>query len=151
LEKAQQQGQQSYTILLIVTDGAVSDIDATAKCVQTLSDHPLSLVIVGVGEADFTSMKFLDDIPNMKRDFIQFVELNKHTNQTSLTNATLHEIPDQLAKYFIMKGIAPNKSIEADEPDIVVEDEEEDIDLSINVNEEDIVVTGTYKDRDAFW
>jgi Copine/C2 domain len=151
LEKAQQVGQQSYTILLIVTDGAVSDIDATAACVQSLSDHPLSVVIVGVGDADFTSMKFLDDVPNMKRDFIQFVELNQHTNQTSLTNATLHEIPDQLANYFIMNGIAPNKAIEMDEPDIVVEDEEEDIDLSIDVTEEDIVVTGTYKDRDAFW
>ena len=151
LQMAQQRGQQSYTILLIVTDGAVSDVNATAAAVQTLFDHPLSVVIVGVGTADFTSMKFLDDIPNMKRDFIQFVELNQHSNQTSLTNATLHEIPHQLETYFIQKGIGPNKPIEAEEPDIVVEDEEEDIDLSIDVTEEDIVVTGTYKDRDIIW
>ena len=151
LQQAQEHGQQSYTILLIVTDGAVSDVNATAACVQTLCDHPLSVVIVGVGTADFTSMKFLDDIPNMKRDFIQFVELNQHANQTSLTNATLHEIPHQLETYFRQKGIAPNKPIEAEEPDIVVEDEEEDIDLSIDLKEEDIVVTGNFKDRDVIW
>ena len=151
LQQAQQHGQQSYTILLIVTDGAVSDVNATAACVQTLYDHPLSIVIVGVGTADFTSMKFLDDIPNMKRDFIQFVELNQHSNQTSLTNATLHEVPHQMETYFIQKGIAPNKPISTEEPDIVIEDEEEDIDLSIDVTEEDIVVTGTYKDRDVIW
>ena len=152
LQQTQQQhGQQSYTILLIVTDGAVSDVNATAACIQTLYDHPLSVVIVGVGTADFTSMKFLDDIPNMKRDFIQFVELNQHSNQTSLTSATLHEIPHQLESYFKQKGIAPNQPIEAEEPDIVVEDEEEDIDLSIDVEEEDIVVNGTFKDRDVMW
>jgi Copine len=152
LTAAQEQGQLAYTILLIVTDGAVSDVDATAACIQKLNDHPLSVVIVGVGDADFTAMKFLDDIPNMNRDFVQFVEFNQHANsKTSLTNATLHEIPDQLANYFNLKGIAPGKAIVAEEPDIVVEDEEEDIDLSIDVQEEDIVVTGTYKDREAFW
>jgi hypothetical protein len=151
LQQAQQHGQQSYTILLIVTDGAVSDVNATAACVQTLFDHPLSVVIVGVGDADFTSMKFLDDVPNMKRDFIQFVELNQHSNQTSLTNATLHEIPHQLEMYFKQKGIPPNKPINTEEPDIIIEDEEEDIDLSVDVTEEDIVVTGTYKDRDVTW
>ena len=152
LTAAQSQGRLAYTILLIVTDGAVSDVDAAAVCIQKLKDRPFSVVIVGVGDADFTAMKFLDDIPDMQRDFVQFVEFNQHAgNKTSLTNTTLHEIPDQLANYFTLKGITPGKAIVADEPDIVVEDEEEDIDLNVEVTEEDIVVTGTYKDREAFW
>jgi Copine/C2 domain len=152
LTTAQQQGQLAYTILLIVTDGAVSDVAATAACIQKLNDHPLSVVIVGVGDADFMAMKFLDDIPDMKHDFVQFVEFNQHANsKTSLTNATLHEIPDQLANYFNWKGISPGKAIVTEEPDIVVDDEEEDIDLSVEVQEDDIVVTGTYKNREAFW
>jgi Copine/C2 domain len=151
LSTAQQHGQLAYTILLVVSDGAVTDVEATAACMQKLSDHPLSVVIVGVGDADFTGMKFLDDIPDMKRDFVQFVEFSKHSDRTSLTNETLHEIPNQLANFFDSKGIPPGKAIVVEEADIVVEDQEEDIDLSIDVTEQDIVVTGTYKDRDAFW
>ena len=57
----QRKGQQSYTILLIVTDGAVSDPQRTAQALDRACDAPLSVVIVGVGNANFSSMQFLDD------------------------------------------------------------------------------------------
>ena len=81
-EKAKQKGQQAYTILLIVTDGAVSDSQATAMSLQQVSDAPLSVVIVGVGDADFSFMEFLDNSSKPgQRDIAQFVQMNKH--QTS--------------------------------------------------------------------
>ena len=60
--KASEKNSQAYSILLIITDGAVSDPSATAEAVGRVADAPLSIVIVGVGNADFSSMQFLDDM-----------------------------------------------------------------------------------------
>jgi hypothetical protein len=96
-DKAKQKGQQAYTILLIVTDGAVADSQATAASLQQVSDAPLSVVIVGVGDADFSSMEFLDDSSKPgQRDIAQFVQMNKHqTSSADLSSVTLREIPQQ--------------------------------------------------------
>lgn len=51
---------QSYNILLIITDGVISDMPKTIDEIVRGSDLPLSIVIVGVGEADFDSMETLD-------------------------------------------------------------------------------------------
>ncbi len=53
-EAARRKGQQAYTILLILTDGAVSDVQATAQVLDQVSNAPLSVVIIGVGNADFS-------------------------------------------------------------------------------------------------
>jgi hypothetical protein len=49
-----------YFILLIITDGAIMDMDQTLNAVVRASRLPLSLIIVGVGSADFDSMVALD-------------------------------------------------------------------------------------------
>jgi hypothetical protein len=141
--EAQQRGEQCYTILLIVTDGAVSDVQATAACLDEVSDAPLSIVIVGVGNANFSSMQFLDDASGPgKRDIAQFVEFNKYKHSASaLTTQTLDEIPDQLTSYFRKKGIAPRPATLRSDSKIIVEEEEE-IDLSLDITEDEIVVTG---------
>lgn len=51
---------QQYQILLIITDGIINDMEATIDEVVRGSDLPLSIVIVGVGDADFDSMDVLD-------------------------------------------------------------------------------------------
>jgi hypothetical protein len=96
-EEARKKGAQAYTILLLLTDGAVSDARATAEALNQASDAPLSVVIVGIGDADFSSMQFLDDSSKPgKRDIAQFVEFNKHSRDSvNLTSETLREIPDQ--------------------------------------------------------
>ncbi|EEC47209.1 predicted protein, partial [Phaeodactylum tricornutum CCAP 1055/1] len=107
--EAQRKGQQSYTVLLILTDGAVSDVQATAHSLNQVSHAPLSVVIVGLGDADFSSMQFLDDSSKPgKRDIAQFVQFNRHaSNSVALTSETLHEIPEQLTGYFSSNGISP--------------------------------------------
>ena len=145
LEEARKNGTLAYTILLIVTDGAVSDVNETAACLRRISSYPLSVVIVGVGNADFSAMQFLDDSPKGHRDVAQFVAFNQHSHSSvDLTSATLKEIPDQLVECFQSKGYPPNPPVVVKEADIVVEDEaEEDIDLSLNIGDEDeIVVAG---------
>jgi len=158
--KGQQQaaraaGKQAYGILLIVTDGAVSDMQQTANAMNACSDAPLSIVIVGVGNADFSSMRFLDDHsqPPGTPDIAQFVQFNEHCrNSDDLSAATLHEIPTQLVSYFQRNGIQPLPAISREDEDIVVDMEEEDIDLSLDFRDDgDIVVaSGGVKVQDTF-
>jgi len=136
---AYEEGKQKYTTLVILTDGAVSDVQATAECLEQISDAPLSVVFVGIGSADFSSMEFLDDGSLSA----QFVDFNAHQHDwRSLTSATLDEIPDRLVNYFWSRGIKPNHPAQVEEEDIVVEPEEEEIDLTIDFGEDggDIVV-----------
>ena len=144
-EEAQRNGrQQAYTILLILTDGAVSDVNATAECLKQVADAPLSIVIVGVGNANFGAMQFLDDVAanGQTRDIAQFVEFNRFShNSHALTSETLNEIPAQLTSYFKGRNIPPLLYSRPTDSEIVVEDEEE-IDLSLDMSnpDEEIVV-----------
>jgi hypothetical protein len=141
-EAAKRIGQQSYTILLILTDGAVSDVHGTKQAIAAASDAPLSIVIVGIGNADFSTMQFLDDFQTQEhigRDICQFVEFNRHkSNKMSLTQATLDEIPDQVVDYFYSRGIKPLPAITGSKVNVFEEsfNEDQDIDLSLDYNSE---------------
>ena len=117
-EAASRIGAQSYHILLILTDGSVSNVEVTRQAIQAASNSPLSIVIVGIGNADFSAMQFLDDFQNGEfggegRDICQFVEFSRHKyNKSSLTKASLEEIPDQVVEYFYTNNrIKPNPPI----------------------------------------
>lgn len=117
----------------------MSDVNATAAMLDQISGAPLSVVIVGVGRANFDSMKFLDDSSKPgTRDIAQFVEFSKHCrNSVDLTSETLDEIPDQVVGFFTSKGIQPLPPIQRGDNEIVVEAEEEEIDLSLDFGGDD--------------
>lgn len=52
-----------YLVLLILTDGVISDFDKTVRELVDCSSLPLSVVIVGVGNADFSAMEGLFQPP----------------------------------------------------------------------------------------
>lgn len=65
-----------------MTDGAITDFDDTRSAIVHASGLPMSIIIVGVGNADFTAMEMLDGddgvlkAPNgqpVQRDIVQFV------------------------------------------------------------------------------
>jgi hypothetical protein len=143
-ENADTIGGQAYTILLIISDGAVADPQATMDALEAAADAPLSIVIVGVGEEDFAVMEFLDaSKERVGRDMVQFVEFNRYReNSAELTSATLKEIPHQLVSYFLGRDIEPLPPVQVEEEEIVAEEQEAEIDLSLNVDEEEIVVSG---------
>uniref|UniRef100_A0A7S2PR51 C2 domain-containing protein n=1 Tax=Skeletonema marinoi TaxID=267567 RepID=A0A7S2PR51_9STRA len=128
----------SYSILLLLTDGAVTDVEATRQVLASVADAPLSIVIVGIGNADFSAMQFLDDFETrsgVSRDIVQFVQFSAHEhNKASLTRATLDEIPDQLVQFFHSRGIMPQADSNFSASKIVIDDynEEADIDLSMD-------------------
>ena len=69
-------------------------------------------MIIGIGSADFSGMKFLDDNSG-DIDNVQCGELNKHkSDPNSLPSATLDEIPNQLEKYFIRHNIMQFSAVE---------------------------------------
>jgi len=136
-------GKQIYDILLILTDGAVTDIEETKRAIVNASTAPLSIVIVGIGSADFSAMQFLDDFQRDEgghtRDIVQFVEFGRHMySREDLTRETLDEIPDQLVQHFFSQGIMPLPPASGSKLNINPEgyNPDEDIDLTISVNSE---------------
>ncbi len=113
-----------YFVLLIITDGIISDMHQTKHAIVTASSLPISIIIVGVGDADFDAMDELDsdDVRLMvdgryaERDIVQFVPLNKFLSkngpfiksQVDLAKAVLEEIPDQLTSFMRSNGFKPD-------------------------------------------
>ena len=101
---------KTYTILLILTDGIINDLRETSDAIVKASDSPLSIIIVGVGPADFSSMVQLDgdETPlvnrygqRTKRDIVQFVPFRRFQDQPlpTLAAEVLAEIPTQVHEY----------------------------------------------------
>ena len=107
-----------YYIFLILTDGVIHDVEDTVDCIVESSSLPISVIIIGIGNADFSTMDFLDadDSPLFstkyqkfqERDNVQFVEYNKfkHSEQL-LARETLEELPRQMLDFYKKRGITP--------------------------------------------
>lgn len=71
----------TYQTLLILTDGEIHDMEKVIDLIIACSDLPLSIIIVGVGNANFDNMDRLDGDGGLygskgqqaKRDIVQFV------------------------------------------------------------------------------
>ena len=80
---------QQYFVLLIITDGVITDLDETRQAIVNAAKLPMSIIIVGVGGADFGAMEFLDgDGGSLRsasgeaavRDIVQFVPFRQFQN-----------------------------------------------------------------------
>lgn len=110
-----------YHCLLILTDGIIHDLRETVDRIVRGASYPLSIIIVGIGDADFTAMETLDsdeyDLVDghgeaARRDICQFVKLNEfkegdYTHVDKLAEAVLGEVPDQLVGYMTERGLKP--------------------------------------------
>ncbi|XP_026871617.2 copine-3 isoform X1 [Electrophorus electricus] len=114
----QQQTASQYYVLLIITDGVITDMDQTRAAIVAASHLPMSLIIVGVGRADFTDMEILDgDDGHLRspsgqpavRDIVQFVPYRKFQNapREALAQSVLAEVPGQVVTCFNMLNLRP--------------------------------------------
>ncbi|XP_055463145.1 copine-5 isoform X3 [Psammomys obesus] len=119
---AVQDGSQ-YSVLLIITDGVISDMAQTKEAIVNAAKLPMSIIIVGVGQAEFDAMVELDgdDVrissrgKLAERDIVQFVPFRDYVDRTGnhvlsmarLARDVLAEIPDQLVSYMKAQGIRP--------------------------------------------
>ena len=109
----------NYYILMILTDGVIDDLQETIDCIVAASLLPLSIIIIGIGNADFTKMKVLDgdEVPLLSslgqkrmRDLVQFVPFSKyHNDEKKLAAEVLAEIPKQMVEYYKFKNLNPKQ------------------------------------------
>ncbi|KAI3776610.1 hypothetical protein L1987_46396 [Smallanthus sonchifolius] len=107
-----------YFVLLIITDGVLTDLQETKDALVRSSDLPLSILIVGVGNADFKQMEILDADTGTRlesstgriatRDIVQFVPMRdvQHGGR-SMVQALLEELPGQFLTYMRSRDIKP--------------------------------------------
>ena len=115
-----------YFILLIITDGIITDMAQTKTAIVDAAVLPMSIIIVGVGGADFDAMEELDGDTvrvtdprgrEASRDIVQFVPMRNFlgTGNTpniqrvglNLAKEVLAEIPEQFLSFMKNNKIVP--------------------------------------------
>lgn len=155
-DAAKRKSEADYTVIMIITDGGISDMAETKAALVALSRKPVSVVLVGVGDGDMRAMIQLDSDKarlhskgdQAARDIVQFVHLNTYLPcgsldpadfqheleapraRLSLARAVLQEIPRQVVEYMRSAGISPKVP---DIPDIPDDTLEEDFDKRFNM------------------
>lgn len=97
-----------YHILVIIADGQVDNEVETEAAIVEASSHPLSILMIGVGDGPWDQMdKYDDELPKRKFDNFQFVNFTKLSADMDMINANtvhrqavlaimcLQEIPEQ--------------------------------------------------------
>ena len=118
-------------ICLILTDGIINDMQKTIDEVVRGSVLPLSIIIVGVGEADYSQMEALDgdEAPlyshtlgrYRNRDIVQFVPFSAlKRDPILLAKHVMEEIPRQLTDFFQQKNIMPNPKAMVDRQGLLI-------------------------------
>uniref|UniRef100_A0A672ZRP0 Copine VIII n=1 Tax=Sphaeramia orbicularis TaxID=375764 RepID=A0A672ZRP0_9TELE len=112
-----------YFILLIISDGVITDMAQTKESIVNAASLPMSIIIVGVGPAEFHEMIELDGDEERissqgrfaERDIVQFVPFRDYIDRRGnhilsmarLAKEVLAEIPDQFLSYMRTRGIKP--------------------------------------------
>ncbi|XP_053401185.1 copine-3-like isoform X2 [Mercenaria mercenaria] len=118
-------GAHAYFVLLLLTDGVITDMDETRSAIVHASALPMSIIIVGVGRADFSDMRLLDGddgvlrAPNgqpVHRDIVQFVPFRDFqkggytaASAAELAKHVLAEVPQQVTHYYNWRKMQPNQ------------------------------------------
>ena len=107
-----------YQVLMILTDGIIADMKNTIDALVEGSYYPLSVIIIGIGNANFARMEELDGDENplisrkgikRQRDLVQFVPFNKYEEDINkLVYEVLEEIPRQVIEYYTLNYVYPN-------------------------------------------
>lgn len=117
-----------YLLIIIVTDGAMEDTQDTIDVLVSMGRLPVSLLIVGVGDADFSLMEKLDGdkqplvssvtSEKLERDFVQFVRYRDYheLGEQAFLTACVDELPDQLSKFLASEASRLEENYRASEP-----------------------------------
>ncbi|MCP9265867.1 Protein BONZAI 3-like protein [Dirofilaria immitis] len=106
----QRQGRSDhYFVLLIVTDGCVTSPERTVNAIVDCAELPISIVIVGVGNQDFSPMQRLLS-PTLKssegrllhREIVTFVPYTASMTSNELVTKLLMNVPRQFLTWATM-------------------------------------------------
>ncbi|VIO87476.1 Uncharacterized protein BM_BM1879 [Brugia malayi] len=114
----QRQGSSDhYFVLLIVTDGCVTNPERTVNAIVDCAELPVSIVIVGVGNQDFSPMqRLLSPILKssegrlLRREVVTFVPYTASMTTNELVTKLLLNVPRQFLTWAMMHGrFAPSR------------------------------------------
>lgn len=92
---------KKYHMLVIVTDGQVTEERETARSIVEASNYPLSIIAVGVGDGPWSAIEEFDHrLPKRRFDNFRFVDYHRATSKSKTPDVAfalqaLMEIPDQ--------------------------------------------------------
>jgi len=100
----QLQGLKEYTILVLLTDGIIQDLENTLNSIIEAANIPLSIIMIGIGDGDFESFESLDSqlglYETARRDYVSFIAYRDFIEDTNqLKNKLMQEIPEQILEY----------------------------------------------------
>ncbi|KAA8497706.1 Copine-8 [Porphyridium purpureum] len=109
--QAELAGGMFYNVLMILTDGVITDMQQTKDAIVEAAGLPMSIVIVGIGKSNFSAMQVLDgDTERItssrgqlaRRDIVQFVPFAEFESMPNerLAAHVLQEIPANVVEYF---------------------------------------------------
>uniref|UniRef100_A0A674PAU0 Copine Va n=1 Tax=Takifugu rubripes TaxID=31033 RepID=A0A674PAU0_TAKRU len=114
---AMQDGSQ-YFVLLIITDGVISDMAQTKEAIVNVTClcETILLLFIAMVELDGDDIRISSRGKMAERDIVQFVPFRDYMDRTGnhvlsmarLAKDVLAEIPDQLISYMKSRGIKPN-------------------------------------------
>jgi len=115
--------RQCYTVLCVFTAGNIVDVQESVDLICTAAeDAPISLVIIGVGNQDFSAIEKLcgDEkgplrdsrgIP-IAREIVNFVSFKQYGgNAAEVIAEALKDIPEQFVQYHVSNGIQPHEAV----------------------------------------
>ncbi len=85
-----EQNSTNYYVLILMTDGQINDSDETIDRIVKASSLPLSIIVVGVGDKDFSLIEELDSDRQLlksqkgetcERDVVDFIRLDRFNNE----------------------------------------------------------------------
>mmetsp|Transcript_21973 Transcript_21973/g.53163 ORF Transcript_21973/g.53163 Transcript_21973/m.53163 type:complete len:534 (+) Transcript_21973:736-2337(+) len=100
-----------YCVLLVLTDGIVNDLRSTQELVRSYKNlHlPLSVLVVGIGRADFTEFHTWNHLPSDIRGQFKFVEFREHQfDPGTLSRIALQHVPHEIVDYYLFRNVLPS-------------------------------------------
>uniref|UniRef100_A0A669CSG0 Copine 8 n=1 Tax=Oreochromis niloticus TaxID=8128 RepID=A0A669CSG0_ORENI len=105
-----------YFVLLIITDGVISDMAQTKESIVNVRILVLSLIFTAMVELDGDEVRISSRGRYAERDIVQFVPFRDYIDRTGnhilsmarLAKDVLAEIPDQFLSYMRTRGIKPS-------------------------------------------
>lgn len=99
-----------YSVLVLLTDGKMEDFDKVKDILAREGETcPLSVLLVGVGPANFQPLERLDNEVGGKRDMCDFVSANDFSaNPEAFARAILKELPVHIETFMNMNRKIPS-------------------------------------------
>lgn len=125
-QNAKNEGRQRYSVLVILTTGAITDLQDSIDAICTAAeDAPLSIAVIGIGDNDFSGIHLLEgdekgnklrhsnNVP-VAREIVTFASMEEFRGNARLCCAeAMLEIPEHFVQYYMNSGSMPYEKLPA--------------------------------------